>query len=96
MPSLCRLHIHRCYSLKTLPDGLQYVTTLNELTIKDMPFTFCNGVQEGGKDFYKIEHVASVTLDNASQEFDRLLEEIRTQESIQQPSFREKIRVAVR
>lgn len=69
MPSLCRLHIERCHGLRTFPDGLQYVTTLNELTIKDMPPSFCYRLQEGEEDFYKIQHVASVTLDTAFHEY---------------------------
>lgn len=33
MPSLCRLYIHSCFILKTIPDGLRYVTTLKKLSI---------------------------------------------------------------
>ncbi|PQQ09105.1 putative disease resistance protein [Prunus yedoensis var. nudiflora] len=62
MPSLCRLHIHYCSALKAVPDGLQYITTLKELTIKSMPSKFCRQLQEGGEDFYKIQHVQSVII----------------------------------
>ncbi|CAN6566635.1 unnamed protein product [Malus baccata var. baccata] len=62
MPSLCRLSIDYCSGLWGVPEGLQHVTTLKELTIKDMPREFCTRVGEGGEDFYKIQHVPSVII----------------------------------
>ncbi|CAL8120861.1 unnamed protein product [Prunus armeniaca] len=62
MPSLSRLHIEHCIDLTSVPDGLQYITTLKELHVKRMPSTFCDKLQEGGQDFYKIQHVPSVML----------------------------------
>ncbi|KAI5344780.1 hypothetical protein L3X38_012657 [Prunus dulcis] len=56
MPSLCRLHIEYSPDLEAVPDGLQYITTLKELTIKGMLPKFCSGLGEGGEDFYKIQH----------------------------------------
>ncbi|XP_021801442.1 putative disease resistance protein At1g50180 [Prunus avium] len=64
MPSLCRLHIVHCLNLEEVPDGLQYITTLKELTIKRMPSEFCSRLGEGGEDFYKIQHVQSVIITN--------------------------------
>ncbi|KAL6193433.1 hypothetical protein ACLB2K_034517 [Fragaria x ananassa] len=61
MPSLCRLYIKRCWGLKTIPDGLRYVTTLKKLTV-EMPFSFVSRLQVGGEDYYKIQHVPSVIL----------------------------------
>ncbi|BFG21425.1 hypothetical protein CerSpe_077000 [Prunus speciosa] len=60
MPSLCRLLITDCLSLEAVPDGLQHITTLKELTIKSMPSEFCSRLR--GEDFYKIQHVQSVII----------------------------------
>ncbi|PQQ09119.1 putative disease resistance protein [Prunus yedoensis var. nudiflora] len=64
MPRLCRLHIEECLDLKAVPDGLQYITTLKELTINEMRSEFCSRLGEGGEDFYKIQHVQSVIITN--------------------------------
>ncbi|XP_021822782.1 probable disease resistance RPP8-like protein 2 [Prunus avium] len=63
MPSLCRLYIENWITLVEVP-RLQYVSTLKEITIKLMPDTFCSNLQEGGKDFYKIQHVPSVLFES--------------------------------
>ncbi|CAN6703879.1 unnamed protein product [Malus baccata var. baccata] len=62
MPSLCRLSIIQCWELRAVPEGLEHVTTLKELTIRGMPREFCSRAGEGGEDFYKIKHVPSVTI----------------------------------
>ncbi|PQQ09112.1 putative disease resistance protein [Prunus yedoensis var. nudiflora] len=62
MPSLCRLQIGRYLALEAVPDGLQYITTLKELTIDWMPSEFCSRLREGGEDFYKIQHVEKGTM----------------------------------
>ncbi|GMY05536.1 putative disease resistance protein At1g50180 [Fagus crenata] len=62
MPSLCRLQIENCYELKTIPDGLRFVTTLQELEIKRMPKTFKDRVNKGGEDFCKVQHVPSLVF----------------------------------
>ncbi|ONI22270.1 hypothetical protein PRUPE_2G118000 [Prunus persica] len=64
LPSLCRLYIENWITLVGVPDGLQYVSTLKEITIKLMPDTFCSRLQEGGEDFYKIKHVPSVLFES--------------------------------
>ncbi|PRQ56793.1 putative P-loop containing nucleoside triphosphate hydrolase, leucine-rich repeat domain, L [Rosa chinensis] len=61
MPSLSKLHIEYCWGLKVLPEGLQYISSLKELTIKRMYHEFCSRLGEEGEDFYKIKHVPSVT-----------------------------------
>ncbi|KAK9987898.1 hypothetical protein SO802_028137 [Lithocarpus litseifolius] len=56
MPSLCRLIISRCYCLNTIPDGLRYVTTLQELKIDD-------------KDrLHEVKHVPSPVFENCDTE----------------------------
>ncbi|KAM4089100.1 hypothetical protein ACB094_07G123600 [Castanea mollissima] len=62
MPSLCRLEIERCSLLKMIPDGLRFVTTLQELEIKDMPKSLKDRLNEGGPDFDKVKHVPSLVF----------------------------------
>ncbi|KAB2595266.1 disease resistance protein [Pyrus ussuriensis x Pyrus communis] len=62
MPSLRRLSISFCSQLRAVPEGLENVTTLKELTIKYMTERFCSRVGEGGEDFYKIQHVPSLLI----------------------------------
>ncbi|KAL6143359.1 hypothetical protein ACLB2K_054054 [Fragaria x ananassa] len=64
MPRLHRLCISWCTKLRAIPDGLQDVTTLKELTINGMPRRLCGRVEEGGDDFYKIKHVPSLIITN--------------------------------
>ncbi|PRQ57168.1 putative leucine-rich repeat domain, L domain-containing protein [Rosa chinensis] len=64
MPSLQRLRIHYCKKLRAVPDGLQDITTLKEITIDGMPSRFCSRVGEGGEDFYRIKHVPSLIITN--------------------------------
>ncbi|TYG96381.1 hypothetical protein ES288_A11G345700v1 [Gossypium darwinii] len=60
MPSLQRLEIRRCPSLKMLPKGLRFITTLKELKIESMPKAFKDKLVKGGEDFYKVKHVPSI------------------------------------
>uniref|UniRef100_A0A2N9IR76 NB-ARC domain-containing protein n=1 Tax=Fagus sylvatica TaxID=28930 RepID=A0A2N9IR76_FAGSY len=62
MPSLCRLQIESCLSLRMIPDGLRFVTTLRELEIKRMRKTFKDRVDKGGEDFCKVEHMSSLVF----------------------------------
>jgi hypothetical protein len=62
MPSLCRLEIEGCMRLRRIPDGLRFVTTLQELGIKFMPKTFKDRVDKGGEDFCKVQHVPSLVF----------------------------------
>ncbi|PRQ58283.1 putative P-loop containing nucleoside triphosphate hydrolase, leucine-rich repeat domain, L [Rosa chinensis] len=55
MPRLSRLCIEDCEQLRAVPDGLQYVATLKELTVKAMPSEFCSRLGEDGEDFHKIK-----------------------------------------
>ncbi|KAK8329724.1 hypothetical protein V6Z12_A11G342700 [Gossypium hirsutum] len=60
LPSLRRLEIENCRELKKLPDGLRFIATLQELKIESMPKTFKDRVEEGGEDFWKVQHVPSI------------------------------------
>ncbi|KAL6124131.1 hypothetical protein ACLB2K_076646 [Fragaria x ananassa] len=66
MPRLRRLYITRCDELRAVPDGLQYVTALKELTFKSMPIEFCERLEENGNDFHKIKHVPFLTITGTS------------------------------
>ncbi|KAL6129117.1 hypothetical protein ACLB2K_072470 [Fragaria x ananassa] len=67
MPRLHRLSIEWCSELRAIPDGLQDVTTLKELTSSEMPSRFCRRAEEGGEDFYKIKHKTSLPLSESDQ-----------------------------
>ncbi|CAL8990092.1 unnamed protein product [Prunus brigantina] len=63
MPRLCRLGIKYCKGLTTIPDGLRYLTNLRELTIIGMHRKLHRRIQEEGEDFYKIQHVPSLVIE---------------------------------
>ncbi|XP_020410655.1 putative disease resistance protein At1g50180 [Prunus persica] len=62
MPRLCRLEIEYCWGLRTLPDGLRYLTNLRELTVRGMRRELHRRIEEDGDDFYKIQHVPSLVI----------------------------------
>ncbi|KAF3947533.1 hypothetical protein CMV_026347 [Castanea mollissima] len=61
MPSLGRLEITDCNKLETVPDGLKFVSALQELEIRWMPRAFKHRLEEGGEDFYKGDHLVKRT-----------------------------------
>ncbi|KAK8622310.1 hypothetical protein V6N13_117232 [Hibiscus sabdariffa] len=64
MPALRHLKIRACGNLEMLPDGLRFITTLQELKIERMPKQFKDKMVQGGQDFYKVQHVPSVIFSN--------------------------------
>ncbi|XP_048424434.1 putative disease resistance protein At1g50180 [Pyrus x bretschneideri] len=62
MPGLCRLEISSCIKLKTIPDSLRFVKTLQELEMYGCLFKVNMGSE--GEDFYKVQHVPSVVIRN--------------------------------
>ncbi|WRX29114.1 NB-ARC - like 10 [Theobroma cacao] len=64
MPTLRHLEIEYCSELKMLPDGLRFITTLRQLKIEWMPKAFKDKLVEGGEDFYKVQHVPSIIVEN--------------------------------
>ncbi|KAL5569449.1 hypothetical protein UlMin_026024 [Ulmus minor] len=62
MPNLKRLDIIETPKLKMVPDGLKYVTTLQELNIRRMSRTFEDRVRVEGEDFHKVQHIPSITF----------------------------------
>ena len=68
MPSLQRLEIDDCTELRMIPDGLMFITTLQELQIRCMPKSFRDRLDKGGPDFEKIQHVPSLIFENWDEE----------------------------
>ena len=66
MPALRHLRISYCLGLKKLPDGLRFITALQELKIEAMPKAFKDKVVGGGEDFYKVQHVPSIIFQNCN------------------------------
>nr|XP_019703738.2 LOW QUALITY PROTEIN: putative disease resistance RPP13-like protein 3 [Elaeis guineensis] len=63
VPTLNRLEIYRCEKLKMLPQGLRYVTTLEEMMGVKMPAAFRDRVWENdGEDWDAIRHVPSIII----------------------------------
>ncbi|XP_057436136.1 putative disease resistance protein At1g50180 isoform X2 [Lotus japonicus] len=64
MPNLYRLSISDCNKLKTVPDGLKFVTGLRELEIRWMPTSFKTRLGTAGEDYHKVQHVPSIVFFN--------------------------------
>lgn len=62
MPCLSKLEIANCTKLEMLPDGLRFVTTLQDLEIRSMFAAFRIKLEKGGDDHYKVQHVPSVVF----------------------------------
>ncbi|KAJ1439849.1 P-loop containing nucleoside triphosphate hydrolase [Sesbania bispinosa] len=60
MPSLSKLEISNCTELEMVPDGLRFVTTLQDLEIRSMFAAFRTKLEKGGEDHYKVQHVPTV------------------------------------
>ncbi|KAA8548838.1 hypothetical protein F0562_000522 [Nyssa sinensis] len=63
--SLVHLCIHGCYNLKMVPDGLEFIATLQELEIWSMPLSFTSRlrvVDGEGEDFNKVRHVPNIRI----------------------------------
>ncbi|XP_004309085.1 PREDICTED: putative disease resistance protein At1g50180 [Fragaria vesca subsp. vesca] len=64
MPNLCELSINCWTQLRRLPEELRYITTLRKLKITGMRRTDCSRLQQGGEDYYKVQHVRSLAFEN--------------------------------
>lgn len=62
MPSLSKLEISNCTKLKMVPDGLRFVTTLQDLEIRSMFAAFRSKLEKGGEDHYKVQHVPTLVF----------------------------------
>ncbi|KAI3884931.1 hypothetical protein MKX03_037867 [Papaver bracteatum] len=61
MPHLKYLTIMKCRKLSMLPEGLRFITSLEQLNILGMPLVKDRIVKGVGEDWYKVQHVASIT-----------------------------------
>ncbi|KAI3957582.1 hypothetical protein MKW92_027746 [Papaver armeniacum] len=65
MPCLKELTLMNLPELSMLPEGLRFITTLKELRIGyDMPTIKERVVREVGEDWYKVQHIPSVLIDD--------------------------------
>ncbi|CAA7024097.1 unnamed protein product [Microthlaspi erraticum] len=62
MPLLHILEINDCQMLKELPDGMIFITSLKQLRVAYMGVEWKDKLSEGGADYYKVEHIPSVTF----------------------------------
>ncbi|XP_048604325.1 probable disease resistance protein At1g58390 [Brassica napus] len=60
MPLLHTLKIQHCENLKELPDGLRFISSLKRLELVEMAKGWEKRLSEGGKDYYKVQHILSV------------------------------------
>ncbi|KAJ6958813.1 disease resistance protein [Populus alba x Populus x berolinensis] len=54
--------ISNCTSLKTVPEGLRFITSLREMEIRSMLKAFRTRLEHGGEDYYKVQHVPSIAF----------------------------------
>ncbi|KAK7329090.1 hypothetical protein VNO77_23236 [Canavalia gladiata] len=62
MPCLSKLEISNCTKLERVPDGLRFVTTLQDLEITSMFAEFRTKLEKGGEDHYKVQHVPTMVF----------------------------------
>ncbi|GMQ10703.1 hypothetical protein CsSME_00053602 [Camellia sinensis var. sinensis] len=66
MPNLSALEIASCGRLEMVPEGLRFIATLQQFTIRDGSENFNNKLRrvngEEGEDFYKVRHVSSLDI----------------------------------
>ncbi|CAA7407862.1 unnamed protein product [Spirodela intermedia] len=62
MSRLRSLKIYNCRRLAMLPDELQHMTGLKDLTLWDMPPKFCSRARMEEEDWPKIRHISSITI----------------------------------
>lgn len=61
MPHLKYLTIMKCKKLSMLPEGLRFIISLEQLNILGMPLVKDRIVKGVGEDWYKVQHVPSIT-----------------------------------
>ncbi|KAH0900096.1 LOW QUALITY PROTEIN: hypothetical protein HID58_049664 [Brassica napus] len=62
MSLLHNLKIISCPKLKEIPDGLRFITSLKSLTFYNMGKRWEKRLANGGKDYYKFQHIPSVII----------------------------------
>ncbi|TYI62843.1 hypothetical protein E1A91_D10G275200v1 [Gossypium mustelinum] len=68
MPCLRELKLVYVESLRMLPEGLRYITTLQELNLRGLPSSLEERIKvidgREGEDFYKVRHIPSIHIIN--------------------------------
>ncbi|KAK5795499.1 probable disease resistance RPP8-like protein 4 [Gossypium arboreum] len=68
MSCLRELKLHRLKSLRMLPEGLRYITTLQKLNLIEMLSSLKERIKvidgREGEDFYKVRHIPSILIFN--------------------------------
>ncbi|CAN6924414.1 unnamed protein product [Brassica oleracea] len=62
MPFLQTLTIHNCRKLMKLPDGLRFVTSLEELDMNTHTLEFWKKLSIGGEEYYKVQHIPLLNI----------------------------------
>lgn len=62
MSSVRSLKIYNCKKLAMLPEELQHMAALKDLTLWDMPLKFCSKARMEEEDWPKIQHIPSITI----------------------------------
>ncbi|MBA0786105.1 hypothetical protein Gotri_025372, partial [Gossypium trilobum] len=69
MPCLRELKLINVRSLRMLPEGLRYITTLQELNLIGMPLSLEERIKvidgREGEEFYKVRHIPSIHIINS-------------------------------
>ncbi|CAN6853633.1 unnamed protein product [Brassica oleracea] len=60
MPFLYTLEIDACKKLKEIPEGLRFITSLEDLSVTYMGEQWGKRLLEEGEDYHKIQHIPSV------------------------------------
>ncbi|XP_062012479.1 disease resistance protein RPM1-like [Rosa rugosa] len=60
MPNLRDLTVARCMELKTVPLGLEYLSNLQTLDLKDVPMKVIQPIRKGGADRFKVQHIPKI------------------------------------
>ncbi|XP_050378494.1 disease resistance protein RPM1-like [Argentina anserina] len=62
LPSLKYLHLHSCMRLKMLPEGLQSLSTLEQLHLLPLLDDHAGRLKpDGGEEYYKIKHIPEIS-----------------------------------
>ncbi|KAL6198553.1 hypothetical protein ACLB2K_028342 [Fragaria x ananassa] len=60
MPNLRELWVESCMELKALPLGLEYLSNLQTLGLKDVPMEIINPIRKGGADRKNVQHIPEI------------------------------------
>ncbi|KAG2253544.1 hypothetical protein Bca4012_101256 [Brassica carinata] len=56
----CHLEINDCRKLKSFPDGLRCITSLEKIRVGWMENAVKDMLIQGGKDYYRVQHASYI------------------------------------